>query len=298
MVPGMTAHTLFTSDAIPDTQIDAWNRDRSTEEITAWLPGALAAVEEAADQFGFTPTELLPATTGLVYAGDCDGQKTVLKLVRPDRLHEIEFMVAAQGGKVPAVLEVNRERDIYLIGYVFDTGAEITAVQARELAASLTLPVGTIPGAMPVQEKVFLHLARAHAAVAGYPAIQEADIVLAEQLTAILSDTAPETRILHGDILAKNLIPSDHGLVAIDPEPLIGDPDIDIARYLAWRGHTRTIHDEWASVSTPRVDLWAWVFGVLERNAKDPQRDAREEVIDEFRKDVIRIIAGTRPVPA
>jgi hypothetical protein len=294
-VRGMGIHPLFTRTAIADEHLVALTVGRDPEQSNLWLTAAFNSAHRAAEQFGFSPKRILAGgSCSLVYAGECGPTPAVLKVIREPEDGEIDFLIAVQGGPVPNLHGVTADRTAYLMGYIDDTGGEITAVQVRDLATQIQRPTDA---ASNIRGKVEHRIVYAMRDTEGHPAVQAADIPVALQLIEILTATASRNVILHGDLLRRNLIPTSAGPIAFDPLPAIGDPDIDLARYLAWRGHTRPIHEEWGSVSTPRIDLWAWAYSVLHRNDKDPQRDAREEIIDEIRVDVLRIVGGTLTVP-
>jgi streptomycin 6-kinase len=111
---------------------------------------------------------------------------------------------------------------------------------------------------------------------------------LAEELVA--SSDPGRQRLLHGDLHGHNLLLDRGRLMVIDPIPLWGEPEIDLARALLgppllhlpaeiWFGAQMLA--EAASVDAERLFSWARIFGALrlagegEENPLDPLRRAR-----------------------
>ena len=92
----------------------------------------------------------------------------------------------------------------------------------------------------------------------------------ARELATALSDTSTRRVLLHGDLLAKNLLRDGTCYRAIDPTPMIGDPCADIGFFAAGTGAVDTILVRARTMAIhcqqdpQRAERWAVVWTVLD----------------------------------
>lgn len=95
--------------------------------------------------------------------------------------------------------------------------------------------------------------------------------------------------LLHGDMKNHNILSTSQGLVAIDPQPCLGDELYDIATWIAGSVHDKPIEEillEFLVFGYPdfnRLFLWTWVLAVTEnRPNHKPYAIERQTFINEF----------------
>lgn len=101
-----------------------------------------------------------------------------------------------------------------------------------------------------------------------------------------LCSTAPQTVLLHGDFLDKNLLFDSRGLVAIDPIPRVGDPCADIAFFAAGHPPARHIRSTARALAALlgrdpcRTERWAaiWATGQACETGRDDSDELQEWV--------------------
>jgi len=285
------------------------------EDWLAELPTTIAA---CAERWRLTLGERLSG--GLVgHVFGCttgDGEAAVLKLNPPSAE---EFAGAPE--QEAAALRAWRGRGaIELIAFDADLGALLTRralpgtalppgneQQARrEVAGVLGKLFGaTTPsvGFRPLAEAVDRYLLMKLAAAEGAQEMLGPLIELARVSAQHLATTARHEVLLHGDVMDKNLLRHHADLVAIDPDPIVGDPHSDIAFWAATRSPVSELEARVAEVATlRRCDVhramrWAAVYatGQACETWRSDTTDLRAWVQSRRASELLRDVLITRP---
>lgn len=198
------------------------------EEGAAWLAALPTTVETARRALGLALGPELPggllsfvceATTG-------DGVRAVLKIAGPwDRPRDEATCLRVWAGRgAPRLLDDIPELGALLLERV-DPGTPTPGAATDVARLFAQLHCQPVAGLRELEDVVRGRLARvvARSRVSADRAARAAE-VLAE-----LAQGSPPVATLHGDIDDRNLLMGEHGLVAIDPLPCIGDPAYDAA---------------------------------------------------------------------
>ena len=249
----------------------------------AWLAQLPVTLAACADRWGLTLGERLSGgLVGHVFACTTrEGEEAVLKLDPPSA---DEF--AGTPEQEAAALRAWRGRGaIGLLAFAADLRALLTrrAIPGtplppgderqarREVAGVLTklfeatTPSVAIPPLADVVDRYLLmKIAAAGEAQAMLGPFIEQARVCARQLAA----TSPEQVLLHGDVMDKNLLRDGADLVAIDPDPSVGDPHSDIAFWAATRSPVNGLETRVTELTSllqrdvDRAMRWAVVYAI------------------------------------
>jgi thiamine kinase-like enzyme len=106
--------------------------------------------------------------------------------------------------------------------------------------------------------------------------------------------------LLHGDAKNHNILTPTEGLVAIDPQPCLGDKLYDIGMWVAGSVHEKPILDVLSDytaesnlheIDMQRLLLWVWALAVVEnRPHNKPYAISRQNFINEFSKEILSIL--------
>jgi streptomycin 6-kinase len=246
------------------------------EEWLAQLPITIAA---CAERWQLTLGERLSGgLVGHVLACEtADGEAAVLKLNPP----------SANDQEAAALRIWNGRGAIELIAF----DADLRALLTRRATPGTPLPPGNERQALREVAGVLGKLFEATTPATGFPPLAEtvdryllekiADAGDAQQMLAPLIERARRSAqelaasasgevLLHGDVMDKNLLRHHAELVAIDPDPTIGDPHSDIAFWAVTRSPVAGLEARAAELArlldcdVDRTLRWATVYAVGE----------------------------------
>jgi streptomycin 6-kinase len=211
-----------------------------------WLEDLPARVQALAEAWALTVAEALPSegcTAWVAPAQRADGSEAVLKigLPFPETRFEAEAMRLFDGRGAARVLELSEDgramllerclpgTDLWSLGE--EEGNAVGAALLRWLWREL--PAGAPFDRMPERVESWGEWLDRKGAAAGY------DTEMMEQAMAIarrLAASQPAEVLVHGDFHPGNVLAAHREpWLAIDPQPLVGDPAYDIAQWLGNR---------------------------------------------------------------
>jgi streptomycin 6-kinase len=232
---------------------------------------------ECADRWGLTLGERLSGgLVGHVLACEtADGEAAVLKLNPPSANQQEAAALRIWDGRGAVEL------------IAFD--ADLRALLTRRAIPGTPLPPGNEREALREVAGVLARLFEATTPEAGFPPLAEmVDRYLLEKISGAedaqpmlaplierarrsakeLATSASGEVLLHGDVMDKNLLRHHAGLVAIDPDPAIGDPHSDIAFWAVTRTPVAGLEARVAELArlldcdVDRAMRWAAVYAV------------------------------------
>jgi streptomycin 6-kinase len=244
------------------------------EEWLARLPATIAA---CAERWQLTLGERLSGgLVGHVFASEtADGEAVVLKLNPP----------SANEQEAAALCIWHGRGAIELIAFDPDLRALLT----RRAIPGTPLPPGNEKQALQEVGGVLAKLFDARTPAAGFPPLADTvDRYLLEKIAGAedaqpmlaplierarrsaheLATSAPREVLLHGDVMDKNLLRHRADLVAIDPDPAVGDPHADIAFWAVTRTPVAELEGRTAELArlldcdVDRATRWAAVYAV------------------------------------
>jgi streptomycin 6-kinase len=233
----------FGRGELPAEVVDRWAEAYGRRVAGAWVEdverrAAWCAATWLLHMEGFVPGGSLSC---VLAARRDDGLRVVLKLLAPWAVDvigsEALALSAWRGCGVVELLERSPDDRAMLLrrvrpGVPFapsgDDGRDCERV-ARVLGAVASAPV--VDGLPSLSVSIRARFTRARVAARGRRRIDTRELDLAEQRAFELARSASAVAAVHGDAQDKNLlVDGDVGaLVAIDPEPAIGDPHFDTA---------------------------------------------------------------------
>jgi streptomycin 6-kinase len=228
------------------------------------LPGLAADCAERWDLRLGNPFE--PATISLVVPAErSDGTRAILKLTfpEPDSEHEPSALAHWGGDGAARLLEADPARAALLVERL-EPGRQLRAVPdeavANTIAAGVLRRLWSVP---PAADAPFVRLedvvARWAVETARRPPTQPRLVDLAAGLARDLLPSPGEPAVLHQDFHGGNvLLDADRGWLAIDPQPLVGEPRSTAPRWCATAAATccsipiRSPASACGSTSSPR----------------------------------------------
>ena len=205
-------------------------------------------------------------------ARDASGAALVVKLARGhlDALEEAAALRCWAGDGAVELIDFDQDEAALLLpriepGYPLSEDAAMDAdphVAALLKRLHATQPDDdTFPSLSVAVDRYFERVRLdAESGASGVPLL-----VTARGAAARLCATATEAVLLHGDVLAKNLLRRADGYVAIDPMPRIGDPCADIGFFAAGEPPASNMVDrarrlaEMVGCRPDRAERWAAV---------------------------------------
>lgn len=119
------------------------------------------------------------------------------------------------------------------------------------------------------------------------------DVEIAEDIIEELAKRPAPQSIAHGDFLRKNIIRSHDGKVyAIDPSPVYGDANFDLAFYLS-EDVAESTRYEWSQVSNKELDLLLFVLLALDRPFAAHSKIERDGLLRELKPLADEFLAWT-----
>lgn len=272
------------------------------DDAARWLPLAAQHAERLCRGWRLVP--VAPAGDGVqslvLHAVTGGGEAVVLKVPRSPAVGARERTALEHWapGPVPRVEAFDPATGALLLQQLERTGHGYTSHDLVSLARHLH--VSPPSGTQPVEATCRLLLRAARGYHRGRPTERQhqTDLRLAEQLMASLAGTG-QMALLHGDLLHKNLLTTPDGLCAIDPQPVVGPPELDLARWVAWGGadHLTDFEGlvgelvaESAAVAAGWLDeerlvQWTWAVSVCENKPGRAGERPRVAFLDEHRGD-------------
>lgn len=244
------------------------------EEGAAWVRDLPALLAEVAARWRLQP---LPPFAGLTYnyvapVTCADGSPAVLKagLPREELETEIETLRLYDGSGLAQLLEADPSRGVFLIERALpgepltrvDDDDAATAIGA-EMMREVTRPVP--PGATyPTVAGWLEAFARVRAMYGGGAGpIPTATLARAEGLARDLLASAPESRLLHGDLHHDNIVSAQRQpWLVIDPKGITGDPGFEVGAFLCNPYGRMETWPNPARMMARRVDILAERLGL------------------------------------
>lgn len=265
----------------PAARHHAYAAHWGAEVAGSWLPVAARHAEMLCRRWDLVP--LTPAGDGVqslvLHAATAGGAPVVLKVPASPAAGRREHaaLTAWASGPVPRVEAFDPTTGALLLEQLELTPDGYSAGDLVGLARRLHVAAG--PGTAPVEEtgRLLLRAARHHHAGRDTERRHTADLVVAEGLMTALAGQG-ERVLLHGDLLHKNVLTTPAGLYAIDPQPVAGPAELDLARWVAWGGSDHvTGFDELIGellaaalesgdgrIDAQRLVRWTWAVAVCE----------------------------------
>lgn len=227
----------------PEGVVKAWERLHGRARVEMWAVEARARALECVEAWGLTIESFCGGgslSCVLACAGP-DGSPLVLKLLAPwahdANRAEALALAAWQGFGVVALLESSPDgRALLLERVVPGTAFGPSCDERRDCGqvAKLLEVVRRVPavrGLPPLAVAVGGRFARARRAAVERECVPDRELAVAQRRAVELAGTARRACVVHGDAQNKNLLLDGAGsrLVAIDPEPSLGDMHFDAA---------------------------------------------------------------------
>ena len=282
------------------SRLRAYAEHWGADVAASWLPEAARHAERLCSRWGLLP--LAPAGDGVqslvLFAAAPGGAPVVLKVPRSPAAgaREHEALVRWASAPVPGVTAFDPATGALLLQQLEPAPLGYTAGDVVTLARRLHVPPA--PGTEPVETtcRLLLGAARGHHVERDTAAQHQADLAVAEELMSAMAGVGQRV-LLHGDLLHKNLLPTSAGLYAIDPQPVAGPAELELARWVAWGGSDHaTDFDQLvgALLAVPpaagdvpldadRLVHWTWAVSVCENKPGRAGERPRVAFVDRHR---------------
>ena len=281
-------------------RLRAYAEHWGADVAATWLPEAARHAERLCSRWGLVP--LAPAGDGVqslvLYAAAPGGVTVVLKVPSSPAAgaREHEALVRWASAPVPGVTAFDPAAGALLLQQLEPAPLGYTAGEVLTLARRLH--VAPPPGTEPVETtcRLLLRAAQRHHVGRVTAAQHQADLAVAEELMSDMAGVG-ERVLLHGDLLHKNLLTTRRGLYAIDPQPVSGPAELELARWVAWGGSDHvTDFDQLVrellaavpgegddSLDAERLVQWTWAVSVCENKPGRAGERPRVAFIDRHR---------------
>jgi streptomycin 6-kinase len=278
---------------IPADVVAAWVRSHGEPAVREWVVDARSRAVLCADAWRLTIEGFLPggSLSCVLACRRADGSPAVLKLLAPWAAEAIasEALVlsAWKGCGLVGLLERTADGRALLLARVGsgrsfvpsgDDGDDCERV-ARTLRALVLAPV--VAGLPVLSVAVHARFERARVAARARGAWVSADALDAAERRAVeLAQSAARRAAVHGDAQNKNLLVDGVGgaLVAIDPEPSVGDPHFDPSLWALTHRPGAGVRERCAvladllDLDVARLWLWCQALAVAEVALDVPER--------------------------
>jgi hypothetical protein len=250
------------------------------ESADEWLDTSAALAIRLAAVWDVTPEAILEggAMSVVVLCRDSAGTAAVLKVpgTRAMGIAESTALASWKNGALPGVLATDPDTGSFLMEFIpsikqAPSPAGITGLLER-------LHVAPVIGTEPLETVLDGRIeAAALRFAAGDRAAEREHLAVATAMMEALQRTASPTMV-HGDFQAKNVLTGEHGPVAIDPLPAVGDPFSDLGLWIAGgsAGQRGAAFRHYAGASSDphRLLAWTWALAVLEYRPGPNSADA------------------------
>jgi streptomycin 6-kinase len=230
---------------VPDVVITRWIASQGPEAVKAWLAEARGMASSCAASWGLCIEEFLPggSLSCVLACQRRDGSPAVLKLLAPwahEAIGSEALALSAWSGFGVVTLRAQTSdgrallMDRVIPGTSFVPSGDDVA--DCDLVAETLRAVGAAPvvgGLRPLSETVLARFDRARVSAANLDGRVSLRAISEAQRQALELARGASGRVaVHGDAQDKNLLVQRGAgvpLVAIDPEPAVGDPHFDSA---------------------------------------------------------------------
>jgi streptomycin 6-kinase len=266
---------------IPAEVVRGWVDSHGDEAVRAWLADARKRAACCADAWQVSIDGFLPGgSLSCVLAGRrADGSRVVLKLLAPWAVGAIASEALAlsswKGCGVVELLERTSDGRVLLLRRVSpgrsfspsgDDASDCERVgQTLRVLASAPVVVGLPALSAAVRGR----FGRARVASRGRRVCVGAGALNGAEYRAVeLAETAPAQGAVHGDAQNKNLLVDGAGgaLVAIDPEPCVGDLHFDAALWALTHRPGEGVRERCAVLAVllglDEARLWSWCLAL------------------------------------
>jgi streptomycin 6-kinase len=265
----------------PAEVVDGWVDSHGVAAVREWVEEAKKRAEWCAEAWRLSIDGFMPGgSLSCVLAGRSDdGERVVLKLLAPWALDAIAYEALALSAwrscGVVDLQERSSDGRAMLLGRICpgdpfapsgDDRRDCERV-VRVLGALASAPV--VAGLPALSASIQARFRRARVASRRRRWVSSRELDLAERRALKLAESAPANTAVHGDAQNKNLlVDGDAGaLVAIDPEPAIGDPHFDPALWALTHRPGAGVRERCA-VLAGRLGLdderlWSWCLALV-----------------------------------
>jgi streptomycin 6-kinase len=262
---------------IPVDVVNGWVRAHGEPAVREWVVDARSRAAWCAEAWRLRTEEFLPggSLSCVLACRRADGSSVVLKLLAPWAAEAIAFEALAlsawQGCGVVGLLERTADGRALLLARVDsgrsfvpsgEDGGDCERV-ARTLRALAVAPA--VAGLPALSVAVHARFERARVATRSRGAWVDADALDAAERWAVeLARSAARRTAVHGDAQNKNLLVdgASGALVAIDPEPSVGDPHFDAALWALTHRPGVGVRERCAVLAglldLDEARLWSW----------------------------------------
>jgi streptomycin 6-kinase len=264
---------------LPANVLARWEKAHGRQSVRDWQAAAPRLADEWARTWGVVVETILPGgSLSYALAGTrADGCAVVLKLLAPwshaAATTEARALAGWKGCGVVELLEHSPNGRVLLLrrvkpGLPFTpSGVEAAdcARVARTLTAIASAPeVAELPD---LQTSVRERFARARASGREGAPVTGVQIDAAQSRALELAESASMRGPVHGDAQDKNLLVDEGGgLVAIDPEPALGDPHFDAALWALTHRPGEGVRERCAELARVLAfdegRLWSWCLAL------------------------------------
>lgn len=289
-------------DALPDALLDDAARQRLARRWGSragpWLAALPGLAADCCQRWDLTLDRAMPGGTAAVFAGRAAGRPVVLKLMPDPVIAAGEAAALRAWAATPhaaGLLAADEPSGALLLEFV--PGTLVSAAPRLPPAAAVAallrglrdVPPGAAAGLAPLAGRVdFMYdLAERHRVsrpagplVTGGPMVPVSTVVSAGLVrrgyaaARALADGGPDG-LVHGDLHPANVLAAGpgRGLVAIDPRPSRGDPDLDVVDFALTRATSaRQVRDRIRRLAglVPGLDAdraWRWCTAIAVLNA-------------------------------
>jgi hypothetical protein len=266
----------ITRQDIPQTVEAAILNFHGEQHGEVWLTNALNLINKLQKDWDFEFIQVLSGEDSLlVKVFDCmEDEKALLKVPFDVQVgnDEVAALRTWRNRSVPFVKKSDSATGAFMMEYVQPSKKKATPFQAFVLADVIQTPAEKCSYEFPslmerVDEKVEEACRRR--------TVQERsnipDFDLAVKTLEILLDTQKNEELLHGDFRNRNIIPSEYGLVIVNPRPCIGDSLYDIAVWLVDSGEYEnvTVIHRLLDIGGARLIPWVWSLSVIDQRASE-----------------------------
>jgi streptomycin 6-kinase len=277
----LSAMGRFAGWEIPAEVVGRWVDFHGRDAVREWLADAEKRAAWCSEVWQMSIEGFLPGgSLSCVLAGRRpDGSRVVLKLLAPWAVEAIATealaMSAWKGRGVVELLERTSDGRAMLLSRVSPgrsfspSGNEASDCErvAQTLRALASAPV--VAGLPALSAVVHARFGRARAAGRGRRTWVSAHALdVAEYRAVELAETAPARTPVHGDAQNKNLLlhGAGGGLVAIDPEPGVGDPHFDPALWALTHRPGEGVRERCVALAAllglDEARLWSWCLAL------------------------------------
>jgi streptomycin 6-kinase len=263
--------------AIPADVVAGWVRSHGEPAVKEWVAEARARAAWCADAWGLTIEGFLPggSLSCVLACRRADASRVVLKLLAPWAVDAIAFEALAlsawKGCGVVGLVECTADGRALLLARVGSGWSFVPSGDDRQDCERVARTLGAlalapaVAGLPALSAAVHARFERARVAARPRGGWVSSDALDAAERRAVeLAQSAGRRTAVHGDAQNKNLLVDGAGgaLVAIDPEPSVGDPHFDLALWALTHRAGVGVRERCAVLAglldLEEARLWSW----------------------------------------